>query len=41
MAACKEWRKKDFLGKFWNGIHMEDEEVEDLEIRECRWLQQE
>ena len=33
--------KKGFLGKFWNGAHLEDEEGEDLEIRGCRRLQEE
>ena len=30
------------LEKFWNGVHLEEEEEnEDLEIRRCRKLQQE
>ena len=25
---CKEWMKKGSLGKFWNGVQMEDGEGE-------------
>ena len=41
MTTCKEWMKNDSLEKFWNGVPLEEEEKEDLEIRECRKLQQE
>ena len=40
MATCEEWMKKDYLQKFWNGVHLE-EEREDLLIGGCRKLQQE
>jgi hypothetical protein len=36
MAACKELIKKESLEIFLNGIHLEEEEKEDLEIRGCR-----
>ena len=36
MTTCKEWKKKGNLEKFWNGVHLEEEEKEDLEIRGCR-----
>ena len=32
---------KDSLEKFWDGVHLENEQREDLEIRGCRRLQQE
>ena len=35
MSTWKEWMKKGFLGKFWNGAHLEDEEKAHLEIRGC------
>ena len=28
--------KKDFLEQFWNGVHLEEDEKEDLEIRGWR-----
>jgi hypothetical protein len=28
--------KKGYLEKFWNYLHLQEEEKEDLEIRECR-----
>ena len=28
--------KKGYLEKFWNGIHLEEEEKEDLEIHGCK-----
>jgi hypothetical protein len=36
----KEWTKKVSLEEFWNCVHLEDEEREDLEIRGCtrNWL---
>ena len=31
------YRRKGYLDKFWNSVHLEEEEEkEDLEIRECR-----
>ena len=33
--------KKGSLEKIWNGVRLEEEEREDLEIRGCRRLQQE
>ena len=33
--------KEGSLGIFWKGVHLEDEEGEDLEIRGCWKLQQE
>ena len=44
MATCKEWMKKGYLEKFWNGVHLgeeeeeeeEEEEKEDVKIRGCR-----
>ena len=36
MATCKEWMNKDSLETFWNGVHLEKEEKEDLKIRGCR-----
>ena len=30
-----EWMKKGYLEKFWNGVHLEEEEKEYLEI--CRF----
>ena len=41
MATCKEWTKKGDLQKFWNYAHLENKEMEDLEIRGFRKLQQE
>ena len=41
MATCKGWTKKGSLEEFWNGVHLEDEEREDLKIRGCRRLQEE
>ena len=41
MAMYKEWTRKGSLKEFWNGVHLEDEEREDLEIRGCRRLQKE
>ena len=41
MATYKEWKKKGSLEKFWNGIHLEEEEKKDLEIHGRRVLQQE
>ena len=42
MATCKDWMKKGYLEKFWNGVHLEEEEEkEDLEIQGYRKLQQE
>ena len=40
MATCKEWTKKGSLEKNWDGVHLDDEEKEYLEIRRCRRLQQ-
>jgi hypothetical protein len=40
MATCKEWTKKGSLKKIWNGVHLEEGEREDLEIRGCKRLQQ-
>ena len=36
MAMCKEWMKEDYLEKYWNGIHLEEEGKEDLRIHGCR-----
>ena len=36
MATCKEWMKKGYLEKVCNGVHLEEEEKEDLEIRGCK-----
>ena len=41
MGTYKEWMKKGSLEKFWKGVHLEDEEKEDHEIRGCKTLQQE
>ena len=41
MATCKGWIKKGSLEEFWNGAHLEDEDREDLKIREYKGLQQE
>ena len=41
MATYKEWTKKGSLEKFGNGVHLENEEREDLEIRGYRRLQSE
>ena len=40
MTTFKEWIKWRFE-KFWNDVQLEEEEMEDLEIRGCRKLQQE
>ena len=34
MAMCKGWAKKGSLEEFYNGAHLEDEEREDLGMRE-------
>ena len=39
MTMCNEWMKKGYLETFWNDIHLEEEEMEDLEILGCRRLQ--
>jgi hypothetical protein len=39
IVMCEEWMKKGYLNKLWNGVHLEEEEKEDLEIRGCRKLQ--
>ena len=31
-----EWMKKGYLEKIWNGVRLEEEEREDLEIRRCK-----
>ena len=31
LAACKEWMKKGYLEKFWNGVPLEEEEEEEEE----------
>ena len=41
MATCKEWMKEGYLNKFWNGVNLEDEKTEQLEICGYRRLQQE
>ena len=33
MATWKQWIEKGSLEKFWNGVQLEDDEKEDLEIR--------
>ena len=35
MTTCKEWMKTGSLETFQNGVHLKDEEREDLEIRGC------
>ena len=32
MTTCKELTKKGSLEEFWNGAHLEGEEMEDIEI---------
>ena len=34
MATCKEWMKKIYLEKFWNGVPEEEEEEEEGEEKE-------
>ena len=38
MAMCKEWMKKDSLEKIWNGVRLEEEERENLEILQKLFL---
>ena len=34
-ATCNERKKEGYFEKFWNGVHSEEEEKEDFEIRGC------
>ena len=36
MASYEEWMEKGYLENFCNGVHLEEEEKEDLKIREFR-----
>ena len=36
MATYKECMKKGYLDKFWNDVHLEEEEKEDLKIHGWR-----
>ena len=36
IIILKNLMKKGYLEKFWNSVHMEAEEKDDLEIRGCR-----
>ena len=40
IVTYKEWMKKGSRKKKWNGVRVEEEEREDLEIRGCRRLHQ-
>ena len=36
MAMWKEWMKKGYLEKFWNGVHLEETENEEEEEEKGR-----